>query len=395
MKPPATWGSATTPCAAGSTTGRCTAGTDDAGRKVDRRRRARPVRPRASATAVPNPLRRRQLGAQPVRRPRHRHPDGHRDGAGRAAVRPVPGGLADEQRGRRATSGSSSARSRSPSSSPPPSSSRHPRESHEALAPEHWQPLLLLGTVAACGVRLAGRAPRAPRAASKDTTADRVRRGVAHGDLHRARQEVRGRAPRRDGRASASPAPPTWSPRSSRAPRPTCSPRPTPRTWTRPSAADLGRRHAGELRTNTLEIAVPPGQPGRGRPRSQDLAEARRQGRGLRPRGALRRGGRRRSRRPPASTIKPVSEEQSVTDVLARSSPGEADAGLVYVTDVEGGRRQGQGHRVPRVVDGGEHLPDRRPGEQRERRPGRGVRATWSPGSDGAAVLADAGFAKP
>ena len=84
--------------------------------------------------------------------------------------------------------------------------------------------------------------------------------------------------------------------------------------------------------SNTLEIAVPPGNPG-GVESFQDLTED-----GLNlvicapevPCGAA-------AQKVADSTgieLKPVSEEQSVIDVLAKVSSGEADAGLVYVTDV-------------------------------------------------------------
>lgn len=44
--------------------------------------------------------------------------------------------------------------------------------------------------------------------------------------------------------------------------------------------------------------------------------------------------------------IKPVSEEQAVTDVLGKVRSGEADAGLVYVTDVRGAQTAGAGDEV-------------------------------------------------
>jgi molybdate transport system substrate-binding protein len=52
--------------------------------------------------------------------------------------------------------------------------------------------------------------------------------------------------------------------------------------------------------------------------------------------------------------LRPVSEEQSVTDVLAKVESGEADAGLVYVTDVRSAGEKVKGIPFPessRVVN--------------------------------------------
>lgn len=86
--------------------------------------------------------------------------------------------------------------------------------------------------------------------------------------------------------------------------------------------------------TNTLEIAVPPDNPAKIRSLA-DLAKP-----GVKvvlcapavPCGAA-------AVKVQAAAgihLTPVSEEQSVTDVLGKVSSGEADAGLVYVTDVKG-----------------------------------------------------------
>jgi len=85
--------------------------------------------------------------------------------------------------------------------------------------------------------------------------------------------------------------------------------------------------------SNTLSIVVPPGNPA-GVTSFADLAEP-----GLKlvvcapevPCGAATQT----AAQAAGVTLSPVSQEQSVTDVLGKVSSGEADAGVVYVTDVK------------------------------------------------------------
>ena len=97
--------------------------------------------------------------------------------------------------------------------------------------------------------------------------------------------------------------------------------------------------------SNTLEIAVPPGNPAK-IATLQDLTKP-----GLKvvvcapavPCGSA--AG--RVETTAKVDIKPVSEEQSVTDVLGKVITGEADAGLVYVTDVKGAGGKVEGIAFP------------------------------------------------
>jgi molybdate transport system substrate-binding protein len=93
-------------------------------------------------------------------------------------------------------------------------------------------------------------------------------------------------------------------------------------------------------------------------------------------------------------TLTPVSEESAVTDVLGKVSSGEADAGLVYVTDVEAAGDAVEGITFPEASGAVNKYPI-------------GVVAASSrtdlaaeftdlvTGPDGQKILAAAGFAKP
>ena len=58
-------------------------------------------------------------------------------------------------------------------------------------------------------------------------------------------------------------------------------------------------------------------------------------------------------------TPQPDSLEQDVKAALTKVGLGEVDAALVYKTDVLVGQGQGRGHRVPRGGQGDQRLPDR------------------------------------
>lgn len=101
--------------------------------------------------------------------------------------------------------------------------------------------------------------------------------------------------------------------------------------------------------TNTLMIAVPPGNPAG----VTDLASLTEDDLDLVvcapevPCGAATET----VERSAALTFAPVSEEQSVTDVLSKVTSGQADAGLVYVTDVEKAGDEVEGIAFPESDD--------------------------------------------
>lgn len=100
------------------------------------------------------------------------------------------------------------------------------------------------------------------------------------------------------------------------------------------TSTDLATGWPRDFATNTLEIAVAPGNP----EHVEDLRDLTASDLQVVtcaapvPCGAATA----EVERAAGIELRPVSEEQSVTDVLGKVESGQADAGLVYVTDVEG-----------------------------------------------------------
>jgi len=118
---------------------------------------------------------------------------------------------------------------------------------------------------------------------------------------------------------------------------------------------DLQAADPQDFAANTLEIAVPPGNPA-GIASFADLAQD-----GLNlvicapevPCGAAAV----KVEEEAGVDLQPVSEEPSVTDVLAKVTSGEADAGLVYVTDVIAARGDVEGISFPESAEAGNTYP--------------------------------------
>ena len=105
-------------------------------------------------------------------------------------------------------------------------------------------------------------------------------------------------------------------------------------TMTRATTDGLVAGTPADFATNTLEIAVPPDNPAR----IESFADLTRSGVKVVvcapqvPCGAATQ----KVETATGTDLTPVSEENAVTDVLGKVTSGEADAGLVYVTDVKG-----------------------------------------------------------
>ncbi len=93
-------------------------------------------------------------------------------------------------------------------------------------------------------------------------------------------------------------------------------------------------------------------------------------------------------------TIKPVSEESSVTNVLNKVQTGEADAGLVYVTDVKGAAGKVDGVTFPQSSEAVNYYPIVPLASSKNAALAKEFTQLVT-GAQGQKVLAAAGFGKP
>ena len=94
------------------------------------------------------------------------------------------------------------------------------------------------------------------------------------------------------------------------------------------------------------------------------------------------------------TTLKPVSEESSVTDVLGKVASGEADAGLVYVTDVKNAGNKVKGITFSESDQAVNTYPIATVGGSKNKELAKAFNAMVT-GSEGRKVLSDAGFGTP
>lgn len=92
-------------------------------------------------------------------------------------------------------------------------------------------------------------------------------------------------------------------------------------------------------------------------------------------------------------TLRPVSEEQAVSDVLGKVQTGEADAGLVYITDVKSAGDTVKGIEFPESSLAVNHDPIAVIASSRSSLASAFV--AFVTGPEGQQVLAEAGFGKP
>lgn len=160
----------------------------------------------------------------------------------------------------------------------------------------------------------------------------------------------------------------------------------------RATAAHLTKGTPVTFASNTLEIAVPPSNPAH----ISSFADLTRPGVKLVvcapvvPCGAAAQ----KVETATKITLKPVSEESAVTDVLNKVQTGEADAGLVYVTDVKGAGGKVKGVLFPESKQAVNKYPIAILTESKNAALARQFSELIT-GADGQKVLADAGFAKP